>query len=333
MLNLEAKRWSLFCLFAFALLAPHWVTAQTAPKAIVVFGDSLSDPGNAFALFGGTNTPPDYSEDPFLVPDQPYARGGHHFSNGATWVEQLARPLALAANAAPALRNSSPNAANYAVGGARARDDKININLAQQVGTFLGAHGNVAGADAVYIIEIGGNDVRDALAAFVGTLQGGGSLAQAQAAAQAVLSDAVAAIGAQMQALAGAGARRFLVWNVPNIALTPAIRGLASTNPAVAAVANGLTQGFNAALESNVLAPLQAAGLGIVRLDAYQALTQIVARPADFGLNNVTSACITPRIPPFQCQTPDDFLFWDGIHPTAAGHAIIAQQAAPLLTR
>ena len=70
---------------------------ERAPySAIVVFGTSLSDSGNAFALRGGTNTPPDYMLDPLLIPAAPYARGGHHFSNGATWVEQFARSVRLA---------------------------------------------------------------------------------------------------------------------------------------------------------------------------------------------------------------------------------------------
>ena len=332
MVNREVKRWTLSCLFAIALAMPQWVVAQTTPKSIVVFGDSLSDSGNAFALLGTTNTPPDYSVDPFLVPDRPYARGGLHFSNGATWIEQLARSLALAGNARPALRSSSPTAANYAVGGARARDDHVSFNLPQEVSTFLSDRGGVAPSDALYILEIGGNDVRDALVAFVGTLQAGGTPAQAQAAAQAVLADAVASIGAQMQALGGAGARQFLVWRVPSIGLTPAIRSLASVNPALPFVGDSLTQAFNAAVEANVLAPLQAAGFGIVRFDAYQLLAQVVAQPADFGLTDVTHACITPAVAPFECQHPDEFLFWDGIHPTAAGHAIIAQRASSLLT-
>src|SRR5689334_20174526 len=95
------------------LLMAAPLAAQTPYDGIVVFGTSLSDPGNAFALRGGTNTPPDYLVDPLLVPSAPYARGGHHFSNGATWVEQYARSLGLAGSVRPAFRSASPKATNY----------------------------------------------------------------------------------------------------------------------------------------------------------------------------------------------------------------------------
>lgn len=89
-----------------AVLAVTVVAAPLAARApftsIVVFGTSLSDSGNAFALRGETNTPPDCALDPFLVPSVPYAAGGHHFSNGATWIEQLARSTGLAGSARPA---------------------------------------------------------------------------------------------------------------------------------------------------------------------------------------------------------------------------------------
>ena len=39
---------------------------------------------------------------------------------------------------------------------------------------------------------------------------------------------------------------------------------------------------------------------------------------------------MTPGIAPFTCQRPDEFLFWDGIHPTKAVHAIIANEAVGL---
>jgi hypothetical protein len=53
--------------------------------------------------------------------------------------------------------------------------------------------------------------------------------------------------------------------------------------------------------------------------------------PAARGLSEVNAPCITPNVAPFFCQTPDDYLFWDGIHPTKAVHAIIANEVAKLL--
>jgi phospholipase/lecithinase/hemolysin len=40
---------------------------------------------------------------------------------------------------------------------------------------------------------------------------------------------------------------------------------------------------------------------------------------------------VTPGVPPFTCQSADEFLYWDGIHPTAAVHAILAQETAVVL--
>ena len=60
------------------LLAVLTATVHTTGRApfdrIVVFGASFHHPGNAFALRGGANTPPDYLIDPLLVPSAPYTR-------------------------------------------------------------------------------------------------------------------------------------------------------------------------------------------------------------------------------------------------------------------
>ena len=68
-------------------------------------------------------------------------------------------------------------------------------------------------------------------------------------------------------------------------------------------------------------------GIRIARLDSYRLLNDLVASPGAFGLTDVTGACVTP----FTCGSPDEFLFWDGIHPTKAVHGIIAQEAASVL--
>ncbi|WP_372875431.1 SGNH/GDSL hydrolase family protein [Pseudomonas sp.] len=319
MKTISATRWTLIAFLATALLAPNWATAQVAFDRIVVFGTSLSDPGNAFALTRRQSTAPYANLDSLLVPDAPYARGGHHFSNGATWIEQFARPLGLAASVRPAFVGANDGASNYAVGGARAHEDGINANLAFQVGSFLFDAGGVAPADALYVLEMGGNDVRDALVAG----PGGG----------AIIADALAAIGANLNALYTAGARYFLITNAPNLGLTPAVRTLDTLSPGAAQAAAFFSQSFNAGLEGLLASVEGLPGIEIARLDLYQKLGELVADPAAFGLSQVDSACITPGVPPFTCRSADDFLFWDGIHPTAFGHAIFAQEAVFALTQ
>ena len=132
------------------LLLASAVSASAQPaEKLVVFGTSLSDPGNAFALVGGTNTPPDYLVDPFfLTPNAPYTRGGHHFSNGPTWIEQLAPTLKAGVNAEPAFKGANPRAMNFAIATSRARQDGINPTLSLQVLTFLQKTGGRASPSA-----------------------------------------------------------------------------------------------------------------------------------------------------------------------------------------
>lgn len=313
----------LACVAALSVGMPGLSGQERAPySAIVVFGTSLSDSGNAFALRGGTNTPPDYRLDPLLVPSAPYARGGHHFSNGATWVEQFARSLRLAGSVRPAFGSDSPNATNYAVGAARAYDDGLNFNLSNQVQAFLADHGSGVPSDALYVVEMGGNDIRDAIVAY----QTGG-----WPAAQAILQDAIVSIAHTIHLLHQAGARDFLVWLPPNVGLTPAIRRLDGMSPGAGQLAAGLSQAFNAGL-SGVLTDLSALpGIRIARLDAFTLLNDIVADPGSYGLTSTLQACVTPSEEPFFCQAPDEYLFWDGIHPTRAAHTIVAQAAASVL--
>lgn len=315
-------------LTACALALSDGTAAQPRFDSLVIFGTSLSDPGNLFALGGGNNTPPSYLVDALLVPSVPYARGGHHFSDGATWVEQLARSLGMAASAKPALANESRKAANYAVGGARANNTNHPFDLGEQTAAFLADRGGAAPSSALYVVEMGGNDIRDAIAAYVAA---GGDIA-GQVAAQAVIGGALQSIGDNIFALWSAGATTFLVANAPNLGLTPAIRALDTVSPGAAALATGLSQGFNAGLEGTVLANLsRLPGIKLLRLDVYGKLQAIVAEPENFGLTNVTAACITPNVAPYHCKAFKDYLFWDGIHPTAAAHAIVAQQAAAAL--
>lgn len=327
------SRRALLALVACVLLLATGLMARVAAAQVVVFGTSLSDPGNAFALLSDPaspfrlskplNVPPYDALDEFLVPGAPYARGGHHFSNGATWLEQYALGRGLGAAVQPAFQTNSANATNYAIGSTRARSGVSGTpTLAFQVQSFLGKHPQAA-SDALYVIEMGSNDVRDALAAFD---------SQDPSAAIQIIGEAITAIGNEIATLYGAGARRFLVLNVPNIGLTPAVRILDSQVPGAIGLATTLSVSFDTNLNSALdFAALALPGIQIARLDLFGELNEIVLNPVAFGLVNVNTACVTPDVPPFACRRPDTYLFWDGVHPTKAVHAIVAGQAGSLI--
>ena len=325
------KMWAVRGILALALAAPVWAGAQAPYGRIVVFGTSLSDPGNAFALAGGVNTPPDYLQDVFMVPNAPYARGGHHLTNGATWIEQLARPMGLAGSVRPAFRGQG-GATNYAVAGTRAFDDgdPTTFQLSTQVGAFLQSlGGNPVPSNWLIVMEMGSNDVRDAFVVGLTNPALGNTIALG----------ALQSINDSLTALRGAGAVNFLMWNsVPNIGVTPAVQALAAALQAQTGIpaaffvglATSAAAGFSAGLEQ-IAAGLELSGANVTRLNVFPMVNALVANPSSFGLTNVTMPCITPNIAPYKCQNPDEYLFWDGIHPTSAVHGILAQAAAAAL--
>lgn len=314
----KARR-SLFIALLSGLLAlPALAWAQGQSTRLVVFGDSLSDTGNLFVGQRVNSTPPDYLMDPLdplLIPSAAYPRGGHGLTNGAPWVEVLARSLRSPANAGPALRSENPRATNYAVAGARAYDDGINFNLASQVGVFLADFEAGAPSGALYVIAIGGSDVRDTL--FNGDFS--------------IVFQGVESIAANIQALHQAGARKFLVWNAPNVGLAPSIRVLEPHFQGLSATATFVSGLFNSILENRLVTLDALPGIEIVRYDIFTALTDFHANPATYGLVEVDQPCITPNVAPFKCRKPDQYLFWDGLHPTSAVHAIVARQVEALL--
>jgi phospholipase/lecithinase/hemolysin len=279
--------------------------------------------------------------DDLSTPDGPYAAGGHHFSNGATWIEDLARTMSLSGSVRPAFVTGGQRASNYAAGGARAAEInpfaiRCRANFADQVDAYLDDFAATPPKTLV-VIEMGSNDVRDALEAGLGAyLQTMDPVAARNAAAQ-VLAAAGAAYGDQVARLVASGATRFLITNVPNIGLSPAVQQIdgmiqAMGGPAglVPAFANEIAIGFNAGIAQlvSVMAGMQ---LDVRVLDFYALLDDVIAHPSSYGLTDAVHACVTPDKPPFRCTKPDTYVFWDGVHPTKVMHAIIADEAADAL--
>jgi len=290
--------------------------AATTYSRLFVFGDSLSDSGNVFVLTQALARAP---YDP--IPDRPYAIGAHHFSNGATWVEQLAIDLQVATSAKPALEQRGIFG-NYAFGGARARLDDRAPGLGTQVDLFASDFPAGAPADALYVLFIGGNDVRDALQAYPLDLSG--------AASMMIINEALTALGTTLQRLWAAGARHFLVASVPDIGATPAVR---SMGPGAQTLARFFSTTFNALLEAKVLAPVDSLpGVELTRFDVFTVLDGIVSAPVASAFADVTTPCLQFYVlEAAVCENRDDHLFWDAVHPTRAGHRVLANAAAAAL--
>jgi len=302
------------CLFVALSASP--AAAQSFDR-MVVFGDSLSDPGNHFVAFGIA------SHAPYVpLPDFPYAIGGHHFSNGATWVEQLGNALDMPASGKPALRQPGVFT-NYAVGRARARADAPafpQFDLSTQLGRFLLDFRGQAPSTALYVMWIGANDLDDALNA---GLTGTGDPA-------AIGEAAVTAVAGNGYALCAAGARNFLVPNIPDPVLAPFVR--AGVPPAFWPVVTQAAITFNSSIDQALNAVSALCPIQVVRFDVNAVLQRVVSEPGEAGLTNVTDPCLTFGVVAGAiCSRPNRHLFWDGAHPTRAGHHLIGEAALRLL--
>jgi outer membrane lipase/esterase len=290
---------------------------------IVAFGDSLSDPGNAYYLHGAALTPPYDTLDALLLPNAPFAVGGYRFSNGPTWIEQFAKSLTPSSSAGPAYAVRYPGderGTNYAVGGACARHNGGGYDLTDQVNLYLSQRAGQVTGETLYVIEMGANDVRDAMNAL--TLDTTGE------ASAAIVASALTSISDNIQSLYASGARIVLLTNVPDLSLTPSIRKLDVIAPGSAMAAKIICAQFNAGLDSLIAQlELQLPDLSLKKFDINAALNKIVADPGQYHLSNVSDACIMPNVAPYNCLEPERYLFWDGIHPTTAVHGIFADFA------
>jgi phospholipase/lecithinase/hemolysin len=308
-MTIWAQLTAVLCLLALGAL-PAAARADES-RGLVFFGDSLTDPGNHYIAFGQVTRPP-YQP----VPIYPYAMGGHHFSNGPTWAEDLTDELDTPLSGKPALREPGVFT-NYAVGRARARPAAPvfpDFDLGTQVGAFLTDFGGHAAANRTYVIWIGANDLDDAIEAL--------QVDQSGATSIGIIQQAIGATAESVQMLWAAGARDFLVLNLADPALTPYVRSL---GPVAQGASTQLATAYNGALAQALASLAALPQIQIRQFDLNAFLHTVVSTPARYGLRDVENPCLkfgaaTNAV----CADPNHYLFWDGIHPTRAGHLIIA---------
>lgn len=291
-------------------LMPAGAFASPLYSQLVVFGDSLSDSGNNAVLFGGVRTPVPLTP-PNIIPTAPYPSG--RYSNGPVWVEQLASDLGLSVQA------SLLGGTNYAYGGARVGQPISPIppiSLPSQVFQFLTATGDKASPDSLYVIEGGANDARDALAALIAGNPG---------AANQIIDDFTVNMATMVTDLYNAGATDFLISNVPDPGPAPAVQ---SQIPLVVSTATFIAQTMNGFLDAALTSLEQTLPIDIFQFDAFGFTDEVVANPQAFGLVNASFPCAVSQA----CiNDPGGYFFWDGIHPTTAGHRLIAQAVLQVL--
>ncbi|AUB82340.1 SGNH/GDSL hydrolase family protein [Candidatus Thiodictyon syntrophicum] len=312
-------RYALSALLIAALTPP--VAAMPAYSTMYVFGDSLSDNGNLFAATQGTVPTPDY-----------YDNG--RFLNGRSYSELLWDKLALPGDLTPVYLGGT----NYAVGGARSRYHASNVvdglppavgtatkpfSLLDQITKYEADTPGVFDSNALYLLWLGSNDLFDILS--VAAAPSGGP-----AAAAALMGQSLADIQSSLNTLINNGARRFLLPSIPDIGLTPEIRALEALFPGTAADATTLTQSYNAQLDLIFNTFLGVSGIDLVRFDGFGFLQDAVANATEMGFSNVTDACligvfvVKPTGAVSECATPQSYLFWDQIHPSALAHQYLA---------
>ena len=260
---------------------------------LVIFGDSLSDPGN---LFGLTN---------FFPLSPPYFEG--KFSNGDIWVDYLAESLSLAPDSIQ----------NFAIGGATTgQANGFDLLLTELTGIewqlpglldqldsyVAGLGGESANANGLYVVWAGANDLFN--------------LPSDPEAIPSFLANSVQNVVSTISTLASVGADSFLVPNLPNLGLTPR-----SLQAGVSEQASFLSNLFNTSLADALDTLALDLDIDVVLVDLFAATTEITQQPQDFGFTNVTD----PLLGQLPSLADPGFLWWDQQHPTTQAHSLLSE--------
>ena len=270
---------------------------------VVIFGDSLSDAGHYGARF---------TTNPGLTALEYVAL---HYG----FVVQPSLPPGTVAAIGIA------GGTDYAYGGARVMynpgvpnspptDNAVPV--AEQITGFLAT--GPLNPNALYAVWAGANDV------FYQTgLVGASIITPAQM--QTNLAQAVTDELTQIARLQASGAKNIIVINLPDIGATPFGQ---STDPATF---TAISSAYNAGLSYG----LGQLGTGIIPINAYGLLNEILASPTIYGFTNTTStACTTSSsiyctsaIPStlVNSTAANDYVFADSVHPTTGADKLVAQ--------
>ena len=291
---------------------------------VIVFGDSLSDSGNIALI-------------------RPVPEGNSFTTNPDPVAAEIVAE-AFGANPNP----SGAEGPNFAWGGACmnaaagqpcSMENSTVPHVATQISSHLTSRSNQADPNALYMIWGGANDIEQSITQRVMQNQAGLIRADTIAAATANVTHIVR--------LKQAGAQNIVVYNMPDIGLTPAA---AAAGASFRATASGLSNLYNQVLYGG----LRASEEGIIPMNIVGLFGEVAADPGTYGITNPPpmTACTSPSVSAVACVPEGavpagvtlptwapgnnrNYLFADARHPSGVGHEMIANAtlatlAAPL---
>ncbi|HEU5281524.1 MAG TPA: SGNH/GDSL hydrolase family protein [Gammaproteobacteria bacterium] len=307
---------------------------------IIVFGDSLSDTGN---LYSFTQKAHQVIASIPIIPKNPYYQG--RFTNGPNWIDDLHAAYQVPVD-------------NYAYGGSWAEplmDSKLNIpfGLDMQMDDYFLHHPFDMHRDKhLYIIWSGSNDY-----------------AHGRDNPDYATTNAVNSIRRQIEWLADYGAKNIFVIGVPDLSLVPEVRVQGADVMQAAHAISTMHNQKLATMIKEVQGEYP--NLNLLIYDIIDDFNDIFNHPEKYNLKTTLSACyngsfylagaamnateveaaksvhldlltnpslraayttsLAAAAGDMMCSNPDDYLFFDTIHPTRGVHQLIADKAFAFL--
>ena len=316
-----------------------------------IFGDSLVDSGNVLKLAKLYSTLT-FSDLPEGAPDPALGYFQGRFTNGYTFADLISnKTIGLVSKPIfpyhyddpvfgipidPFAPKPTGNNLDFAYGGARIiQGSEVVPNLNGQTDAFQNAVSGHADPNALYMVTIGGNDVR--------ALAPSDNNPVPQADAYAELDYAASTMLYELNELLGIGVHNLLITGVPDVGLIPQydINGNDVLGP-VESVRSAAATDYSAYLDNlirtEVVPALQAAGANVTYVPIMgPAYTDSSGRMIQPGLD-----AVLPEIAALHGLTADqltnnllqyqNLVFFDQIHPTAQVHALIGSYMYSQLT-
>ena len=329
---------SVFVLTAFLCQSAYAVSIDK----IIMFGDSLSDNGNVYSI---TKTAHDTLPLIPIIPQEPVYYHGR-FSNGPVWIENLASSM-------------NVELKDFAYGGSWVEPITVSklsmpISLSMQVNFYLVEALTDTNIDKhLYVIWAGGNDY----------IKGRSDIDEATTNTVKIIKD-------QLDWLRFYGAKNFLVLNLPDLSVVPQVVDQGSAfveqeremttqhnrklavmikeeqiaNPGDKILFGDLTSYMDDVISNpakyhlkNVSEPCFGGGYFFHLANAVNTKEVDAAKDARIDIMNNASlreAYLMSKLATSgakACDNPDEYLFWDHLHPTRMMHLIISTTAKELL--